>query len=168
MVKMLPIKDFPGYYISKTGDVWSDKTNPIYAKTKKLHKIIPFKTPAGYFQVNLVKNKKIIHKSIHRLVAEAFIPNPENKPQVNHKNGIKTDNLVKNLEWATQSENTLHSFRVLHQSKPKGMLGKYGKDCKNSKIVYQIKDGKIINNFTARGKLVEKQVSTRLVFRLVV
>ena len=40
MVKMLPIKDFPGYYISKTGDVWSDKTNPIYAKTKKLHKII--------------------------------------------------------------------------------------------------------------------------------
>lgn len=68
MVKMLPIKDFPGYYISKTGDVWSDKTNPIYAKTKKLHKIIPFKTPAGYFQVNLVKNKKIIHKSIHRLI----------------------------------------------------------------------------------------------------
>lgn len=59
----------------------------------------------GYLRVDLLCRKK----SIHRLVAEAFIPNPENKPEVNHLNG-KTDNRVASLEWATTSENIQHAW----------------------------------------------------------
>ena len=74
----------------------------------------------GYLKVGLVKNKKQTSKIVHRLVALSFIPNPENKPQVNHKNGIKNDNRVDNLEWSTGSENIRHADRTGLRVMPKG------------------------------------------------
>lgn len=66
----------------------------------------------GYYMVTLSKSNKQTPKRVHRLLAKMFIPNPENKPHVNHKNGIKTDNDLINLEWCTHLENMEHAFRT--------------------------------------------------------
>lgn len=71
--------------------------------------LIPQSSIWGYLRVGLCKDGKMILKTIHRIVAEAFLPNIENKPVVHHKNSIRTDNRLENLQWATVSENTLYA-----------------------------------------------------------
>lgn len=78
----------------------------------------------GYLTVNLSKKSKKKTFRVARLVAIHFIKNPDNKPQVNHKDGDKKNNFYKNLEWVTSSENNLHAFQVLKRKHPRGMLGK--------------------------------------------
>lgn len=66
---------------------------------------------SGYSQVWLCKNGKSKNYLVHRIIAKAFLPNPENKKDVNHKNGCKSDNNLSNLEWCTRSENVIHAFK---------------------------------------------------------
>ncbi len=113
----LPITGYEGLYeVSSNGRVKSLNRLIDYkdCNTIRVHKgklIKRYINTHGYIQYYLRNNKKgNKHMSEHRLVAIAFIPNPEHKLYVNHKNGIKTDNRVKNLEWCTSSENNKHAY----------------------------------------------------------
>lgn len=74
----------------------------------------------GYYYVGLYKDNKKTTLRLHRLIAKAFIPNPNNKPHINHINGIKTDNRIENLEWVTHSENIQHAYNTGLKTAPKG------------------------------------------------
>lgn len=114
------IKGFEGLYeVSNTQEVrskdWLQKHSVTGTFFKKKGRAISIRfgsTWNGYSSVGLSKNGKQVSLLLHRVVAEAFIPNPENKPCVNHKNGIKTDCRPSNLEWVTKSENSKHSFAI--------------------------------------------------------
>lgn len=90
------------YSVSENGIVRNDNTN----------KILSQRIQQGYCHVGLTINGKAKSCRVHRLVAQAFIPNPENKPYVNHIDGIRSNNNVENLEWCTPRENTQHTVKT--------------------------------------------------------
>jgi DNA repair exonuclease SbcCD nuclease subunit len=127
-----PIKKMEGYEISSFGNARR------WMKSRNAYKdLIPFprnkKKPDDYLRI-CIKGKM---KNIHVLVAEEFIPNPDNKPVVNHKDGIKTNNHLRNLERVTRSENLQHAYDT--------GLKKQGKDHVQSKALLVFdKEGKLV------------------------
>lgn len=111
-----PIPGYSGkYLISNLGNVKS--TN--YKNTNSEHLMKSSPSNMGYYKLELYSQGKSTVKYVHRLVAESFIANPENKPQVNHIDGNKSNNVVTNLEWCSASENQQHAVRHnLHSRTP--------------------------------------------------
>lgn len=109
------IKGWDDYYVDRKGNVKSVKKiyNRNWKRKTTVEKLLARFTVRGYLAVNLIDGERRKLATVHRLVAEAFIPNPDNKPQINHKDGNKTNSDVTNLEWCTPSENEKHSYKVL-------------------------------------------------------
>lgn len=125
------IEGCPKYYIYKDGRIWSGKRN-IFLATTLDHMGYPV------VQLSIESKKKII--KIHRLIATAFISNPLNREEVNHKNGIKTDFTTENLEWCTRGENMKHAYdNGLRDKKAEAIFrGKLGEiDVKEIKYILE-------------------------------
>lgn len=115
--------EYTDYEVSDNGDIRSvdryikgvaeTKGGGFREVTKLLHgrPLTPSVSVKGYLMIHFTKNcKKCKYTGVHRIVAETFIPNPDNKPQVNHINGNKLDNSVENLEWITNRDNVIHGM----------------------------------------------------------
>ncbi len=111
-------------------------------RIKRNNKYLKQNIRVGYFAVNLCKNGKYKTKQVHRLVAQEFIPNKYNLPQVNHIDGNKRNNIVSNLEWITPSGNIKHAIKI----------GIKTFDSISLKIK-QIKDGVVINTYNSINEL---------------
>lgn len=123
--KWVPIKGFEHlYHISNYGRIKSLKkqyrngTGGLIVLDKRILKQTLNKK--GYLRIRITDGNKKYTFRVHRLVAEAFVPNPKNKPEVNHINEIKTDNNFRNLNWLTRKENMLHGTTPIRISKTVG------------------------------------------------
>jgi hypothetical protein len=126
MEKFVQLVDFPNYLINKNGVI----------KNKKFNKILIGTSSWKYPAVNLSRNRIKYKRTIHRLLAINFIPNPLNKTEVNHINGITTDFSISNLEWVTPKENIYHSRH----------LSKNGSVISRQKIELLFSNNKHLNN----------------------
>lgn len=155
-----PIVGYENYYeVSNLGNVYSkgkEYIDTLGRHQKKLPRNVCVHIGTiGYKCVDLNANGVNVQKHIHRLVAEAFIPNPENKATVNHKDGNKLNNDISNLEWATFGENNKHAVDTGLKQSP--WTGVYGINHPQSKSVVQLdKKGNIINTFVSAREAQEK------------
>jgi hypothetical protein len=141
-MKFVKIKSHPDYEISETGIIRKIKTMAIKSQYLNDH---------GYYMVSIRYGKISKPYRVHRLIAETFIPNTENKSNINHINGIKTDNSINNLEWCTQKENMIHAFNT-------GLVNntgiKNGMAVLNEKLVLEIKE--LLKTKLSKQKIADK------------
>ena len=107
----------------------------------------------GYMTVSLNIDGTKLLRLVHRLVAQTFIPNPLNKPEVNHKDGVKTNNVKSNLEWATESENAIHAFELGLRVPITGPNGRTNGLSKLSKPIHRLDmQGNVLETFPSMAE----------------
>jgi len=137
------IKNYEGYYqVSNFTRVKSLERLVKNGKSERLvkEKVLKPSLRNGYLAVSLSKEGELKTFKLSRLVAKAFIPNPDNKPTVNHIDGVKTNDIVSNLEWNTHSENIQHAFDTGLKEGRKG--SKHGRAKLTNEIVLTIRASK--------------------------
>lgn len=127
------------YQVSNIGNVKSLK----YKHSSKIRKLAFHYTRQGYIRVHLTKNKIDKYLLVHRLVAEAFISNPENLPIINHIDGNKSNNIVTNLEWCTHKHNYQHALKM-------GLL-----DSRLKKKNFHLKTARHVNQYDLDGNFIK-------------
>lgn len=143
---MIWVKIEGAFEISEGGEVRRLEHDHITDRGKKYHYTAKLMRPHisrnGYAYFDILKKRH----AAHRLVATAFIPNPNNYPDVNHKDGNKLNNHFANLEWATRSQNILHGYHVLGRTAT--WSGKIGRQNASSKIVTKLNDeGQVLQHY---------------------
>lgn len=138
---MKQIKGYPNYIIEVTGHIWS------YNRDKYLKHQPHY---LGYLQVGLLKNGKRKTFKVHRLLAEHFIPNPNNYKYINHKDGNKSNNDIGNLEWCTHSQNIQHAYDI-------GLLvAAKGENHSNSKLTEsEVKEIRLMTGYFLQKDIAE-------------
>ena len=145
------ISEFKDYYISRCGKCLSYKKQ--FGTYIRL--LTPIYTKKGYIEYAFYNNGCTYRRKAHRLVAHVFIPNIVNKPQINHKNGIRDDNRVENLEWCTNQENIKHSFDKL--GRKSSNYNKFGKNNNRTKQVLQLDiDGNVVKKWDSMSDIQKK------------
>ena len=140
---MKDIPEYEGFYCAtEDGRIFSTHSN----------RFLKPKNGTWYTQLKLCKDGYQAPIRVHTLIARTFIQNPNNYPEVNHKNGIKTDNRVENLEWCTRQNNIIHSYRILNRKRSEGATHP------KSKLILDTQMGIFYDSiaFAARAKEIDR------------
>lgn len=139
--KWKPIKGFQQYYISSFGRIWSDKQNRKY--------LVAHHDKYGYYHVTLTKEAKQYHILVHRLVAEAFVDNPNGYKEVNHIDEDKSNNRADNLEWCTRTYNILYGKAGKERYVKQAITQRYSRNDLKSVECLDVESGKVVHKFNS-------------------
>ena len=143
-----PIKGFPAYFVSSLGRIYSEKQRNVFLKT--------FPDKCGYYHVKLRKDGKPHSKLVHRLVAEAFVENPSDYKEINHKDEDKSNNRADNLEWCTRKYNILYGKAGKERYVKMGLTQRYSRNDLKAVSCLDPKTGKVLYTFKSIAEAVRE------------